>query len=218
MMALSRRVLLGLVVAGIAVSSAWADAAAAESQPASADPQIREPVTELYAALEKAMRAGRAAPFASRFDTLAPVIDQVFDLQTVLKVSVGLRWAGIDPAMQAALFKAFRRFTIATYVANFDNYDGQRFEITPNLRSSGANRVVQTRIITSSGDSTRLDYVMADTQSGWRVEDVLLDGTISRVAVQRSDFRGLLGAGDATALIASLRRKVADLSGGTLES
>jgi phospholipid transport system substrate-binding protein len=48
------------------------------------------------------------------------------------------------------------------------------------------------------------------------VIDVLLDGTISRVAVQRSDFRGLLADGDASALVASLEQKIADLSGGTL--
>jgi hypothetical protein len=44
----------------------------------------------------------------------------------------------------------------------------------------------------------------------------LLDGTISRVAVQHSDFRGLLGSGDAANLIASLQRKAADLSGGSM--
>ncbi len=43
--------------------------------------------------------------------------------------------------------------------------------------------------------------------------DVLLDGSISRVAVQRSDFRSLLEGGP-SALVDSLRRKVADLSGG----
>jgi len=47
---------------------------------------------------------------------------------------------------------------------------------------------------------------------------VLLEGSISRVAVQRSDFRNALASGDADALIASLRRKVADLSGGALNS
>ncbi len=41
---------------------------------------------------------------------------------------------------------------------------------------------------------------------------MLLDGSISRVAVQRSDFRTLLTGGDADALIASLRTKIADLS------
>ena len=46
--------------------------------------------------------------------------------------------------------------------------------------------------------------------------DVLADGSISRVAVQRSDFRRLLSSGGATALIESLNRKISDLSGGAL--
>jgi phospholipid transport system substrate-binding protein len=50
------------------------------------------------------------------------------------------------------------------------------------------------------------------------VVDVLLDGTISRVAVQRSDFRGTLAHGGVPALIASLERKVRDMAGSALES
>jgi len=45
---------------------------------------------------------------------------------------------------------------------------------------------------------------------------VLLNGTISQVAVQRSDFRALLATGGPEALTASLREKVATISGHTL--
>ena len=57
---------------------------------------------------------------------------------------------------------------------------------------------------------------MRQTDAGWRVVDILLDGTISRVAVQHSDFRALLRNGDATALIASLQRKADDLAGDSM--
>jgi phospholipid transport system substrate-binding protein len=149
---------------------------------------------------------------------LAPVVDGVFDLNTVLKVSVGLRWDSMDPDVRTRLFKAFRRFTIATYVANFDRYDGQRFEILPGLRDSGSDRIVNTEIITSGGRRQRLDYVMRDGSGIWRAVDVLVEGSISRVAVQRSDFRKILANGDADALIASLQQKIADLSDGALNS
>ena len=46
--------------------------------------------------------------------------------------------------------------------------------------------------------------------------DVLADGSISRVAVQRSDFRDLLRNGGVPALITALRQKVVTLSGGML--
>ena len=162
------------------------------------------------------MRAGRAVPFPDRFSNLGPVIDRVYDLTTVLRVSVGLRWPSFDSATRDSLMDAFRAFTIASFVANFDKYEGEKFEVLPDTRVVGVDQVVQTRIVAETGEPIRLDYVMQPSDAGWRVTDVLLDGTISRVAVQRSDFRALLAHGDAAELIASLRRKVAHLSGGTI--
>ncbi len=164
------------------------------------------------------MRAGRATPFAQRFDALAPVVDRVFDLETILKVSVGLRWDGMAARVRDTLLTVFRRFTIATYVANFDKYDGERFKILEGARDSGGDRIVHTEIISGDGQVIRLDYVMRETGGMWRAVDVLFDGSISRVAVQRSDFRKILASGDPDALIFSLRRKIADLSDGALSS
>ncbi len=202
---LSRRGLLAAVAVALPLR-AWAQDSAA----------IRKPIIDLYAALEALMRTGQATPFPDRFQTLAPVIDRVYDLTTVLRVSVGLRWPNFNDAARAELMDAFRAFTIASFVANFDKYEGEKFEVLPDIRIAGADQVVQTRIVSQTGEPIRLDYVMQPSDAGWRVTDVLLDGTISRVAVQRSDFRALLAHGDASALIASLRRKVAHLSGGTI--
>jgi phospholipid transport system substrate-binding protein len=179
---------------------------------------VGEPLAALYAALETTMRAGHSVPFVQRFDALAPVVDRAFDLDTVLRVSIGMRWDAMDPEVKARLLKAFRRFTVATYVANFDKYDGERFQVLPGSRASGNDRIVRTEIVSGNGDHMRLDYQMRDGSGAWRIVDVLLDGSISRVAVQRSDFRKILAGGDADALIASLHRKVADLSEGALSS
>lgn len=177
-----------------------------------------QPVSELYSALEAVMRAGRGAAFTERFNALAPVVERVFDLDTVLKVSVGVRWQSFDQPTQERLASAFRRFTIASYAANFDKYEGEKLEVLPDARVSGGDRVVRTRIAGEAVDAVRLDYVMRDFGSAWRVVDVLADGSISRVAVQRSDFRAILAGGGAEALIKSLHRKVSDLSGGALSA
>lgn len=181
-------------------------------------PPMAAPIAALDAALIEAMKAGRDKPFRERYATLAPAIENAFDLPSILQVSVGPRWATLSPAMQAQLLHVFRRFTIASYVANFDSYDGQKFEILPDTRSIGSGEVVETRMVAGNGIAIRLDYVMREEGGGWKATDVLMDGSISRVAVQRSDFRGLLGQGGAADLIASLQRKVADLSGGALNS
>ncbi len=162
------------------------------------------------------MKLGKGTPFPQRAATLAPVLTASFDLATILRVSVGPSWAELPQPQQASLLQAFQTFTIVTYTANFDTYAGERFDMLPDLRSVGADQIVQTKLIPASGAPVPLDYVMRQFGDAWKVIDILLDGSISRVAVQRSDFRSLLRQGDATALIKSLQRKVADLSAGTM--
>ena len=204
-MSLARRILLGgLLLPGLPRLALAADADAAA------------PIAALNRGLLAGMHAGKATPFPQRYNTLAPLVEGAFDIPGILQASVGPRWAALPPAQQSQLLDVFRRFTVASYVANFDSFGGEKLEVLPVSRNVGADQVVATQIVPSSGTPTRIDYVMRRTPAGWRAVDVLLNGSISRVAVQRSDFRSLLGSGDAGPLIQSLQRKVADLSGGTL--
>jgi phospholipid transport system substrate-binding protein len=173
------------------------------------------PIERLDNALLEIMKQGKATPFPQRYATLEPVIQQVFDLPAILQSSVGMRWMTIPASDKEALSSAFLEFTVASYVANFNSYSGERFEVAPDTRPIGATeQVVTTKIIPTSGAGARIDYVMREGPAGWQVVDVLLDGSISRVAVQRSDFRSQLDTGGAPALTETLRKKVQDLSGG----
>ncbi|WP_428533865.1 ABC transporter substrate-binding protein [Rhodopila sp.] len=190
-----------------------AQPAAAESSPADAIATIKQ----FNAALLSTMKVGARADFGQRFEALEPAVDLAFDLPAVLSVSVGPAWASLPAPQRGSLLDAFRRYTVASYVANFDHYSGQSFSVLPRTRDVGAGRlVVQSRIQPVSGDPTELDYVMQQTGSGWKIVDVLAAGSISRVAVQRSDFRHLLSSGGGGALLASLQRKTSDLSGGAV--
>jgi phospholipid transport system substrate-binding protein len=190
---------------------------AARPAPARADaaPAVIAPIQGLYDSLWSVMKAGPKAPFTQRFDALAPAVDRALDMATILQVSVGLPWNELPPAQRDALLAAFRRYTISSYVSSFDSYNGQRFAIEPDPRSVGAQEIVQTRIIPPSGGPHQLDYVMRQDGADWKAVDVLAEGAISRVATQRSDFRALLAHGGGPALLASLTRKTADLSGTT---
>jgi phospholipid transport system substrate-binding protein len=171
---------------------------------AKAESSALAPINQLINGLVRVMKAGRETPFSQRFDMLAPVIDQTFDLTTILKVSVGLTWDSMPANQQATLVQAFRRYTIASYINSFDDYSGQRFQVNPETRSVGNDEIVRTQIIPVSGDGHELDYVMHEGPAGWRIVDVLADGAVSRVAVQRSDFRRLVRDGGAIALAQSL--------------
>jgi phospholipid transport system substrate-binding protein len=179
--------------------------------------EMTAPIEQLHTGLIEIMKAGKAAPFRQRYDKIAPVIGRTFDLEVIVRQVIGPRWAALPPDQQAALADAFRRYTIASYVSNFDAYSGERFEVLPGVAAVGDDRVVKTQIVTASGQAHVLAYVMKPTGGGWRVVDVLADGSISRVAAQRSEIRSVLSDGGGLALLVSLRRKTAELSGGILQ-
>lgn len=204
-MTLSRRAAL---VAGIALLTLPVGGAQA------ADPQAVAPIQALNQGLIAGMKAGKQTPFTQRYAALAPVIERAFDLPTILQSSVGLRWSGLAPADQQRLLEAFRKFTVASYVANFDQFGGETLTVSPDTRSIGQDQVVGTRLV-SGGETTPIDYVMRNGAGGWRAVDVLLNGSISQVAVNRSDWRALLATG-AGPLVDSLQRRTATLSGGAI--
>jgi phospholipid transport system substrate-binding protein len=207
---LGRRALLGFLALAAVPFSIPANAAASSSDATAT-------IERFDAALLSTMKAGKRSDFNQRFQALAPAVDQAFDLPAVLALSVGPGWATLPPDQQSRLLGAFRSYTVASYVANFASYNGQTFTVSPDTTSLNANEVVvHSQITPLNGDATELDYVVKQTSAGAKIVDVLAAGSISRVAVQRSDFRHLLSRGGGDALLASLQRKTADLSGGAL--
>lgn len=207
---IGRRSLLGTI--------AVITCAFASSRPSTAEAAAAAPIQRLCDGLIGVMKAGSASEsFQQRYAMLEPIVDAVFNLPAILQVSVGPTWSSLPQDQQQALLGAFRRYTVASYVNSFDSYAGQHFDIQPEPKSlPGGEQLVQTRIVSQSGTSHELDYVMRDGGAAWHVVDVLADGSISRVAVQRSDFRRLLARGGGAALFDSLQQKTADLSGGAL--
>jgi phospholipid transport system substrate-binding protein len=201
-----RSLLIGGTLAVIAVS------VCREGAHAATDPAVTAPIQGLCDTLLTVMKSGSATPFSQRFDMLAPAVDRALNLGTILQVSVGSMWSTLSADQHSSLLDAFRRYTINSYLSSFNSYDGQRFVIDPNLRTVGADQVVQTKIVPKSGDAHSLDYVMRQAGTDWKAVDVLAEGSISRVATQRSDFRSLVMRGGSDALLATLQKKAADLA------
>ena len=162
------------------------------------------------------MKAGRAAPFKQRYDLLAPLVTRAIDLDTILQNGVGPSWASLPPDQQAALKTAFQRYSIATYVSNFDDFGGERFELSPP--PAGGDPMVRVKIVPGkSGDDTHvLAYAMRQTAGGWKAIDVMADGSISEVAAQQAQIRSLIKIGGVANLLARLQQKTAELSGGAV--
>ncbi len=186
---------------------------AALAQP-TGGPTAAQPISALYARLTEIEHS--RGSFAQRAQLLAPVVDQVFNLPQVLQSSVGLRYRTLPDGQKQLLLEQFRQFTVARYVSNFAPGGTDTFKVDPAVVASPVpgEQIVHTEIV-AGGASTTLNYVMRPGADGaWQVVDVLLDGNISQVAVQRADFGSSLSSGDATPLIDSLRKKTQAFSEG----
>jgi phospholipid transport system substrate-binding protein len=168
-------------------------------------------VRGFYDALLTTMRYGPTLGQSGRYARLAPVVDRLFDVPAMTQLAVGPTWATLSPAQQQQLIDAFRHYIAATYADRFDSYSGQQLQVTGERPYNG-NVIVQTKIVKSDGDTTDLDYLMRSNQGSWQISDVYLDGTISQVAIQRSEFHSILRREGVDGLVAALNRKV-DLLG-----
>ena len=65
----------------------------------------------------------------------------------------------------------------------------------------------RTRLVRTKEEPVSLNYLMRATGDNWKIVDVYLNGTISQVATQRSDFSATLKSGGPPALIESLRQQ-----------
>jgi phospholipid transport system substrate-binding protein len=59
--------------------------------------------------------------------------------------------------------------------------------------------VVQSKLITKS-QTVPFNYRMRQTSGSWKIIDIYLNGYVSQVATQRSDFGATLSAGGAKGL------------------
>ena len=169
-------------------------------------------VNTFHETLISTMKDGRTLGESGRYVRIEPVVHRLFDLPLMSRLAIGASWTTLSPVQQQLAITAFGAYIAATYADRFDSYSGQRLEIVGQQPSSSAI-VVKTRIVKSNGEPVNVDYAMRQNDGAWQISDVYLDGTISQLATQRSEFGAILRREGFDGLIATLQRKVKLLAG-----
>ncbi len=190
---------VAILLCAALVLAAVHSARAADSDPAAAQVQT------LTASLLKSMQAGSAISMTERYRNLEPVIERVFALPLVTRLSVGPEWVSFPPDQQQALVAAFSRYTVANYAHNFRKFDGEKFEIDDAVVNRGQEKIVRTRIVQAHDSPVSMLYRMQELDGTWKIIDVYTEG-ISALALRRSDFASAIASGGAPTLIAFLNK------------
>jgi phospholipid transport system substrate-binding protein len=174
-------------------------------------------VQSLYDTLLSTMKNGRTLGESGRFVQLEPVIRRSFDVQTMARLSVGPAWASMTEAQRQQITDGFGRYISAIYADRFDNYSGQKLEVTDEQPNAGGV-IVHSQIIKANGEPVKVDYVMRRNGDSWLISDIYLDGAISEVATRRSEFSAILRSQGVDGLISALNRKADVLTGTTAKA
>ena len=205
-MLFSRRLLLALPLAILAGRRA-----ASAVDPGAAPALIER----FYATLLDVMKQAKRLSFDERYKRLAPAIEQAFDLGLMTRIAIGPGWAGLAADQQQRLSAAFARYIISNYANRFDDYGGERFEVSPKAVPNPNGVIVESRLVKSNGEPVNLNYLLRQDAAGsWKVIDVYLSGTISELATRRSEFSTVLQRNGFDALVQLIEQRRAALRAG----
>ena len=158
------------------------------------------------------MKDGAGLGFDGRYQKLLPAMDRAFAFGQMTRVVIGSRWSKLSDADQQQLAGLFRQFSVSTYASEFTGYDGETFEIAGEHAQGQLGTVVETRLVIKDAAPVTLSYLLRQTDQGWKIVDVYLNGTISELARRRDEFTSVIRNQGLDGLIALLKKKNEELA------
>jgi phospholipid transport system substrate-binding protein len=162
------------------------------------------------------MKDAKTLGYQGRYDRLAPVLERTYDFDFMGRFVLGTGWQDLSPADQQRWVAAFRTATIATYAGRFTGWSGEQFKMLGQETAPQDTLFVKTMLDRPDADDVELTYRMRKTDAGWRVVDVYQKGTVSELALRRSEYSTVLKRDGFEKLLQTVAAKTADYASGKL--
>lgn len=158
-----------------------------------------------------------AVPLASqeRSAAFTNLVESTFDINAMGAVAVGLdTYRNWTDAQRSDFLAAFARFMVATHASRFEDVRNPDFQIEGSEDARAGRKIVHARYLRADKEPVSIDYLVRPTKDGWRVLDVYLDGTVSLLALHRSEFASVLRSKGFDGFIAAMNAKADELNPG----
>jgi phospholipid transport system substrate-binding protein len=172
----------------------------------------RSAIDHFHAGLLDVMKRAKELGYEGRYHQFEGLIGQHFDTPFMASKAVGRYWKEMGEADQRRLVQAFGRFTVANYAGRFDGYSGQSFETRREEPSLYETVLVYTRLAEPAGDVIEINYRLREVDGAWKIIDVYLNGTVSEIALRRSEYTSILGREGVDGLISALEVRIRELA------
>jgi phospholipid transport system substrate-binding protein len=174
-------------------------------------PSPREVVEKLHGGLLEAMKRADEYGFQGRYDYIEPIVAETFDLEFMGSKSVGRHWKKLSPEDKQLWLKKFLGYLAANYAGNFTDYGGEQFHTLGDEPAKRDTRVVLTKLQIPGDEDVIFNYRLRKKAGEWKIIDIYLKGTVSELALRRSDFSTTLKQKGFANLTTAVDRKIAEL-------
>ncbi|MFW6323896.1 MAG: ABC transporter substrate-binding protein [Desulfovibrionales bacterium] len=169
-----------------------------------------ERVRGLTETLSQAMNASEL-DFSGRYDLIRPVVEDLFALELMARLSTGRYWRDLSPDQREQLISLYADWSAASYANRFDE-PGSTFEVNPEVTRTNQGILVESSLLRPDNGSVAFTYMLRPAESKWRIFDIRVRG-VSQLANTRAQFVPLLKNEGFDGLVRSIREKIEDLSG-----
>lgn len=196
----SRRISAAAKRAGAAVMLYSAAAFAQAPVPPGAPPVAV--VEALHEGIVEVAAEG-ARPLEERYEALRPLVARTHDLPYIAELSIRRYWDDLAQPQRERFVAAFERLSVMTYVTRFAEAGPETFEIAGSEEVTAGRVQVHAVIPRESEEDVSLDYLLHETDGGWRIVNVLADD-VSDLALKRAEYHRILSEGTIEDLVAEL--------------
>jgi len=164
------------------------------------------PVQALQEALIHSMKHGYQSAYAKRYQALAPVLRRSLDFPFIARLVTGRHWRTLSAEQQQQFTHAFAELSIATYLGQFKNYSGERFEITGMAPERGGRMKVDSLLHIGAQETVSFEYHLHRTQGRWSIINILAEG-VSDLALKRAEYNRIFKDGGLASLMPRLKKQ-----------
>jgi phospholipid transport system substrate-binding protein len=150
------------------------------------------------------------APESERETQFRALFEAGFDVPAIARFALGRYWQAASERQHTEFTELFTAFMVHVYTVRFNDLPGQQFKVTGSRPEGDSGSLVSSEMGGSGEDqSVKIDWRVAAASGGFKITDLLVDGT-SMAVTQRQEFAAVIqhGGGDVEALLKLLRAKV----------
>lgn len=161
-------------------------------------------VTTFHDVLISNMKNGATLKCSGRSEKIGAAVDAGFDLPFLAQRVLRRQWKDLSEEQRSTFVATFRELVLATYASQFAQFGGEKFETLTTRELADGTRLVNAKLTPGHGAPVNFDYVMRESNGGWRIINVVADG-VSDLALRSSQYDKIYKAGGFDGLITQIK-------------